>query len=725
MQPSTPEILLPPPLPPASGNEGDKDTQPNTNPAGDADAYIEKEEIAAKLVCTTHQFGQILLEMKGNMREWKLGRDRGCDVWLGHSKRISKVHFILWMNKNDSTLLIKDVSTNGTLLNGIKLTKSQGYIVAHGDEITVGMGVKEDVMKFGVFLPRSADSPAAEEGIHKYYDLRAGILGQGAFATVKRAVERSTGDHYAVKIIEKRKVMTGTAVKREVDILKKIRHENIVGLKDYYEDDRSYYLVMELLEGGDLMDFVANNGRIPEDAAIEIISQVLSAVAYMHGMNVSHRDIKPDNILIANDEPVIIKVSDFGLAKIAQSGSHLHTFCGTLAYLAPEVLARKQDPVNKSAFYSDKVDIWSIGCMAYVILTSYLPFPQTTQNELYKHLLHGTIETRYLKEAGVSDAGVEFVKSLLTLDPSKRPSAAEALALQWVENTPAAIKQRQQSQQQPSAPIMEMSQLDVAEGPPIETNENKSPVSSAFLTQAIIPTPLSHEKDDDSDKDDEDIENAILAQSQEIPKSNFNKIQSASASKFISLVRDIDTDGQDEASPLGTWMVLQTLGKSIPQKDIYLTQPSTSFGRINNPMIDLAINESRMSKKHCQIYTEITENGHVAWLVDNSTNGCYINGAPIMSGNQAFLEEGDELYFFWDKNVSTLLGFKIHFEDASKFYQLPKNQAKIVSSKTINRNALLSAIREVPENDEVVTKRSGKRPLRVSITKKKKVNCSI
>ena len=275
-------------------------------------------------------------------------------------------------------------------------------------------------MKLNCFLfPASHDaSNILDKGIHAHYDLRSGVIGRGAFATVKRAVERSTGNHYAVKVIDKKKVMHGMAVQREVEILKTIQHENIVALKDYFEDNQYHYLVMDLIEGGDLMDFITNNGVVPEDAAIEIATQFLSAVSYMHSINISHRDIKPDNILIAQDEPVIVKVSDFGLAKIAQSGSHLKTFCGTLAYLVPEVFAHKQDPrIRKN--YSDKVDIWSIGCMVYVILTGFLPFPQPTQQELYEKIIKGQITTKYLKEAAISPEGIDFIKYLLVVFPPR------------------------------------------------------------------------------------------------------------------------------------------------------------------------------------------------------------------------------------------------------------------------------------------------------------------
>lgn len=313
------------------------------------------------------------------------------------------------------------------------MAKGQEYLLAHGDEITIGSGVPKDMSQFIVIFPGKSANQPPTEGVHAYYDMRSEVLGQGAFAVVKKAIQRSTGNWYAIKVIDKKKVMTGVAVEREIDILKKIKHDYIVGLTDFYEDENNYYLVMDLVTGGDLMDFVTQNGAIPEDAAREITRQVLTAVEYVHSCGISHRDIKPDNILIAQDEPVIVKVSDFGLAKISKSGSQLRTFCGTLAYLAPEIMAKKHSDGNAPSMYSNKVDVWSIGCMLYVILTSYLPFSNRTQQELYRSVMSGHFAERPLLDVGASKDCIGFLHYALTVDPAKRPSATQALHHPWFD----------------------------------------------------------------------------------------------------------------------------------------------------------------------------------------------------------------------------------------------------------------------------------------------------
>ena len=732
------------------------DTQPSTNPTQEVQNTPQNQAELCRLVCTTHDFGgQVILNHeKVGKQEWKFGRDKQCDVWLGHSKRISKVHFVIWVNGKDDTVLIKDVSTNGTMLNRIKLTKNQGYILAQGDEITAGMGVTEDIITFVVFLPRRPRS-TPEEGIHALYDLRSGVLGQGAFAVVKRAVERATGDHYAVKIIDKKKVMSGMAVQREIDILKKIQHNNIVSLKAFFEDSRSYYLVMDLVEGGDLMDFVTNNGPIPEDATREIARQVFTAVAYMHSISISHRDIKPDNILIAQDEPVIVKVSDFGLAKIAKSGTHLQTFCGTLAYLAPEVLARKHDN-TKSIVYSDKVDIWSIGCMLYVLLTGYLPFPQNTQHALYRSILAGDFSTETLKEHVVSDEGINFIKTILQVDPNIRPSAADALKLPWLlEGSEQADDEPESELEEPTtaAPLARsMSQLGMKDEQPsggAVGNENgdgsnKAPDNiddvpstalidngpkSSMINASAPPLDEDRMEDDgeESDKDGEDIENVIKAQcSQRVNEVNSSIMQSMiqnsspiQGAPFISVVRDLEIDSQNTDFPLGTWMIFQTLGESIPHRDIYFTQPKITFGRVPSSAVDVAINESRMSKNHCVIFQEEGNQDDSqefcrVWLADTSTNGCYINDKQIRSGNRAMLQDGDKIYMFWDPKANKLLGFTVHFIDNQAFSRRPTQEVIIEPTKFIPGNEALAAIPEAPESYEAIQpENSGKRAFRV------------
>ena len=420
--------------------------------------------------------------------EWIFGRNSHTSSYLlpVQSTRISNKHFKLWMNVNgdcsnenlndcvgNNNMMIQDISTNGTWLNNSKLIPKQNYILTQGDEIAVGIGIEQDVVRFVVHFPSVSVKGGAEKdqlqekGIHRDFIIRDEIVGSGAFATVKKAIERSTGITFAAKIISKKKALGGMdGVARELQILKKLDHPGIVRLKAFYEDEDNYYLVMEFISGGDLMDFVATNGAIDESASKEIARQIIEAIMYVHLKGISHRDLKPDNIMIAQDDPVVVKITDFGLAKSQENESRMKTFCGTLAYLAPEVITNKRKQSNNRKrylgngkitedLYSNKVDMWSIGCLLFVIMTAHLPFSGSTQDALFKHITNGDYHEKLLETMEVSIEGRDFISRLLEVDVAIRLNAAQALNHPWFgdieeqQSQPVSLSQHlSQSQRQ-------------------------------------------------------------------------------------------------------------------------------------------------------------------------------------------------------------------------------------------------------------------------------------
>lgn len=435
-------------------------TQPTQqSPLTQLDGSIDRN-IICRLVCITGQYQFFDLDKdkatrtgvdrNKNQKVWVVGRNIECDIILTSSTRLSNRHFKLTCNFNDNTLWIQDLSTNGTHVNGNRLVKGSNYLINQGDEIAVGVGVPKDVIKFIISFSDSFNTSNSnnnsilkDEGIYKDFIIKNETIGQGAFATVKKAIERSTGDSYAVKIINRRKALSTSndnllGVERELKILRKLDHTNIVKLKTYYEDIENYYLVMELVPGGDLMDFVAANGAIGEEATQIITKQILEGIAYVHKMGISHRDLKPDNILIMQDDPILVKITDFGLAKISDNSSVMKTFCGTLAYVAPEVITGKYDSQMTSKaernHYSSLVDIWSLGCLVYVLLTSHLPFNGKTQNLMFQKIKSGEYHEEPLKTYNITAEGREFLSGCLQVNPKLRWTAEEALKHPWIKN---------------------------------------------------------------------------------------------------------------------------------------------------------------------------------------------------------------------------------------------------------------------------------------------------
>ncbi|KAL3520010.1 hypothetical protein ACH5RR_018159 [Cinchona calisaya] len=211
------------------------------------------------------------------------------------------------------------------------------------------------------------------------------LLGQGTFAKVYHARNIKTGLSVAVKIIDKEKVMKVgliDQIKREISVMRLIKHPNVVQLHEVMASKTKIYFAMEFVKGGELFNKVAK-GRLKEDAARKYFQQLIAAVDFCHSRGVYHRDLKPENLLL--DEYGNLKVSDFGLSALCESRRQdglLHTTCGTPAYVAPEV-------INKRGYDGERADIWSCGVILFVLLAGYLPFHDTNIMEMYKKISKG------------------------------------------------------------------------------------------------------------------------------------------------------------------------------------------------------------------------------------------------------------------------------------------------------------------------------------------------
>uniref|UniRef100_A0A7N0U5Z4 non-specific serine/threonine protein kinase n=1 Tax=Kalanchoe fedtschenkoi TaxID=63787 RepID=A0A7N0U5Z4_KALFE len=239
------------------------------------------------------------------------------------------------------------------------------------------------------------------------------------------------GQTVAVKIISKDKMTTAIAiedVRREVKILKALAgHNNLIRFYESFEDANNVYVVMELCEGGELLDrILSRGGRYKEEDAKAIVVQMLSVVAYCHLQGVVHRDLKPENFLFATkDEDAPMKVIDFGLSDFIRTDQRLNDIVGSAYYVSPEVLHRS---------YSVEADMWSIGVIVYILLCGSRPFWARTESGIFRSVLRADPNFNDSPWPSITPEAKDFVKRLLNKDYRKRMTAAQAMTHPWLQS---------------------------------------------------------------------------------------------------------------------------------------------------------------------------------------------------------------------------------------------------------------------------------------------------
>ncbi|KAL5752498.1 hypothetical protein ACOSP7_022692 [Xanthoceras sorbifolium] len=256
------------------------------------------------------------------------------------------------------------------------------------------------------------------------------LLGHGQFGYTYVATDKANGDRVAVKRIEKNKMILPIAVedvKREVKILQALAgHENVVQFYNAFEDDSYVYIVMELCEGGELLDRILSkkDSRYTEKDAAVVVRQMLKVAAECHLHGLVHRDMKPENFLLkSTKEDSPLKATDFGLSDFIKPGKKFQDIVGSAYYVAPEVLKRKSGPES---------DVWSIGVITYILLCGRRPFWDKTEDGIFKEVLRNKPDFRRKPWPTISNAAKDFVKKLLVKDPRARLTAAQALSHPWV-----------------------------------------------------------------------------------------------------------------------------------------------------------------------------------------------------------------------------------------------------------------------------------------------------
>lgn len=280
-------------------------------------------------------------------------------------------------------------------------------------------------------------------------------LGEGSCGTVKTYFSRDKKKEFAVKIVPKVNNATRLRVLKEIEVLHYCKgHENVVQMQEFYEEENCFYVVFEKMKGGSLLSQVEKYGSLDEHEASRIVKDVASALKFLHGKNIAHRDVKLENILCSGEDLFPIKLCDFDLCSDPNGSSccsehdaeAFSSAVGSIDYMAPEVVKVWLD---ESSHYTKQCDMWSLGVVMYILLSDSYPFAVTPGEVCYCR--NGNIECEYCREARleaiksgeysmgmewdfISDEAIDLVTKLLEKDPQKRFTAEQVLEHPWMKN---------------------------------------------------------------------------------------------------------------------------------------------------------------------------------------------------------------------------------------------------------------------------------------------------
>lgn len=268
--------------------------------------------------------------------------------------------------------------------------------------------------------------PAGGCSFEERYTLQARVLGAGdGGGVVREATCRNTGRGVAVKAFMKKEMSAKARerLRREVELSRILDHPNVMKVEGVFETEEAVHIVMEQLTGGELFHRLAETGPLPEADAARVTTQLLRGIAYLHAQGVMHRDIKPENVMYQEQGGTQVKLIDFGFSTKIRPGEQLWHCCGSLQYIAPEVVAHRG--------YDVQADLWSLGCVVSTMLLARLLY-EGSKADIVKKTKVGAIDLGEEFDS-LSPHAQDFISRLLNVDPDQRPSAEQALGHPWLQ----------------------------------------------------------------------------------------------------------------------------------------------------------------------------------------------------------------------------------------------------------------------------------------------------
>ncbi|KAF1323286.1 Camk/camk1 protein kinase, variant 2, partial [Globisporangium splendens] len=319
-------------------------------------------------------------------------------------------------------------SSGGTMKSASKLTIDTHMDGDRHIGVVGGQPAKE------LLVEQDANAPVVllNRRVEDVYDVQTQNIGRGHYAVVCRGKCKRTGRAVAVKKI-KRFLSDEKRVMAEISVLRRVkRHPNIVELIDVFETAREVHLVLELCTGGELFERLADKGPYSEADCVRHVHDMAYAVQYLHANGIVHRDLKPENILLStpNDDDAVIKVADFGLAKIF-TGTNMKTKCGTWGYSAPEMISGS----GVTFGYDYKVDSWSLGTILYILLCGYHPFDpdgDSSDNDMIANIKACRFDFDDEAWDTISAHAKDLIRHLLVLDPADRYTMRQVVEHPWI-----------------------------------------------------------------------------------------------------------------------------------------------------------------------------------------------------------------------------------------------------------------------------------------------------
>lgn len=247
------------------------------------------------------------------------------------------------------------------------------------------------------------------------------VVGKGSFSQVLRVQHRVTRKYFAVKVVNG----DCGAVNNELNILSRLSHPFVIRLEEVFKSSSKLFIVMQMASGGEMYDRVVAKGRYSEEEARNALKMLLTGLTYLHSIRVTHRDLKPENLLYSDARPEArLLITDFGLAYQATKPNETMTeTCGTPEYIAPELLLRVP--------YTQKVDMWAVGVIAYILMSGIMPFDDDCRSRLYTHIITANY-VYYPQFWSGSELAKQFVDSLLETNSAERLSASGAMKHEWL-----------------------------------------------------------------------------------------------------------------------------------------------------------------------------------------------------------------------------------------------------------------------------------------------------